>query len=166
MGGNDLGFTYVLTSCFASTCSTALAGVEGSFGGGFGKHMTAVYRAIKQTVPSARVVVVGYPQILPKSPITALRHCPWLKDPADPLLMRKVTGQLDGVLSLAASAAGVSYVSTLGALKGHELCTAHSWIKAIKPFSGASARGHPTAQGQAALAATVGRYVTAHHLVS
>jgi lysophospholipase L1-like esterase len=165
IGGNDLGFTYVLTSCFVSTCSTALAGVEGSFAGGFGAHMTAVYRAIRRAAPVAHVVVVGYPQIIPKSPITALRHCPWLKDPADPVLLRKVTGQLDGVLARAASAARVDYVSTLNALKGHELCTAHSWVKAIG-LKGGNSRGHPTAQGQAALAAILRRYVASHHLAS
>jgi len=94
IGGNDLGFTYVLTSCYLSICSTALAGVEGSFAGGFGTHMTAVYRLVKQSVPGAQIVVVGYPQIIPNSPITALRHCPWLKDPAEPALMRQVTSQL------------------------------------------------------------------------
>jgi lysophospholipase L1-like esterase len=163
MGGNDLGFADVLTNCYLATCSTLLAGVEGSFAGGFGKHMTAVYGAIRRTVPHARIVVVGYPQMMPRSPITALRHCLWLKDPADPALMRKVTGQLDGILSRAAKAAGVSYVSTLNALKGHELCTAHAWLKAIGP-SGGNSRGHPTALGQAALAAVVARYVTKHHL--
>lgn len=165
IGGNDLGFTYVLTSCFISTCSTALAGVEESFAGGFGAHMTAVYRAIRSAAPGAHVVVVGYPQIIPKSPITALRHCPWLKDPADPVLLRKVTGQLNGVFARAASAARVDYVSTLNALKGHELCTAHSWVKAVG-FKGGNSRGHPTAQGQAALAVIVRRYVASRHLTS
>jgi lysophospholipase L1-like esterase len=163
LGGNDLGFADVLTNCYLATCSTLLAGVEGSFAGGFGKHMAAVYRMIRRTVPHAQIVVVGYPQILPPSPITALHHCPWLKDPADPLLMRKITGQLDGVLSRAANTAGVRYVSTLNALKGHELCTADAWVKAIG-LSGGNARGHPTARGQAALAAAVGRYVADHHL--
>jgi lysophospholipase L1-like esterase len=165
LGGNDLGFTDVLTSCFISTCSTALADVEGSLAGGFGTHMTAAYRSIRRAVTGARIVVVGYPQIMAKNPITALLHCPWLKDPADPILLRKVTGQINGVLARAASAAGVDYVSTLHALSGHELCTGDSWIKAVGP-SGGDSRGHPLARGQAALAAVVRRYVTGHHLLS
>ena len=55
MGGDDLGFSYIIGSCFTqfitANCTAALAGLEGDLAGGFGKHMTAVYKDIKAAVP-------------------------------------------------------------------------------------------------------------------
>jgi lysophospholipase L1-like esterase len=165
MGGNDLGFAYVLGSCFvglSGNCTSALAGLEGTLAGGFGKHMTAVYKAIKAAAPGAHVLVVGYPQIIPSNPFSAIAHCPGIINPIDVVLMHHIAGQLNSVLSHAAAAAGVSYVSTLNVLKGHELCTANSWVNSVGLSSGA---GHPTAQGQAMIAAAVEDYVAIHHLL-
>ena len=165
MGGNDLEFPYVLGSCFvgfSGNCVSALAGVQGTLAGGFGKHMTAVYKEIKAAAPGAHILVVGYPQIVPSNPVNAILHCPTTSI-ANVLLMRAVGSQLNSVLSRAAAAAGVSYVSTLNVLKGHELCTAHAWVNSIG-LSG-SGRGHPNAQGQAMIAAAVEDYVVLHHLL-
>lgn len=164
MGGNDLGFVDVLTNCYIGLCAPRLAGVEGTLAAGFGAHMTAVYKEIKAAAPNAHILVVGYPQIVPSNALTALGHCPWFKDPGEVLLMRAVTSQINSVLARAAAAAGVSYVSTLNALQGHELCTTDSWVNSVGPFGG-SGRGHPTAQGQAMIAAAVEDYVVTNHLL-
>ena len=164
MGGNDLGFVNILTNCYLGFCSPSLAGLEGELAGGFGKHMTAVYKKIKAAAPSAHILVVGYPQIIPSNPLSTLLHCAWFKDPAEVLLMHSVAKQINSVLARAASAAGVSYVSTLNVLKGHELCTGQSWVNSVGP-SGGNGRGHPSAQGQAMIAAAVEDYVVIHHVL-
>ena len=63
--------------------------------------------------------------------------------------MHLVGEQLNSVLARAAAAAGVSYVSTLNVLKGHELCTANSWVNSIAQVPRLAQSGHPNAQGQA-----------------
>ena len=78
--------------------------------------------------------------------------------------MHSVAKQINSVLARAASAAGVSYVSTLNVLKGHELCTGQSWVNSVGP-SGGNGRGHPSAQGQAMIAAAVEDYVVIHHVL-
>ena len=161
MGGNNLGFPYVLTACYVGSCTAALDAVEVALSSGFGTRMTAVYKEIKAFAPKATILVVGYPQILPSNPLTALQHCPWLdRDPEAVPLMNIVSSQLNSILARAAAAAGVGYVSTLNALQGHELCTADSWINSIGLFSGRIAsQGHPNQFGQAAIARTVSNYI-------
>ena len=125
--------------------------------------MTAVYREIKAADPNATIVVVGYPDLLPGNPATALYHCAWLKDPAAVLEFRKVAGLVDSTLKNAALAAGVQYVSSLSALQGHELCTADAWVHRIG-LTGGTDRGHPTASGEAAMARVVRTYMLAHNI--
>ena len=45
--------------------------------------------------------------------------------------LRNVASQLNAVLASAAAAAGVDYVSTLNAFKGHELCTGQSDLNPV-----------------------------------
>ena len=167
MAGDDLGFSYVIASCFSqiitANCTAALAGLEGSLAGGFGKHMTAVYKEIKAAAPGAHILVVGYPQLIPANPVRAFLHCPELGGPGVVELMHLVDEQLNSVLTRAAAAAGVDYVSTLNVLKGHELCTGDSWVNSIWP---SKQSGHPNAQGQAMMAGAVEDYVALHHWLS
>jgi hypothetical protein len=55
----------------------------------------------------------------------------------------------------AAAEADVTYISTLEALKGHELCTRDSWVHPITSFDLNSQtfvyQGHPTGVGQVAM---------------
>jgi lysophospholipase L1-like esterase len=166
MGGDDLDFPYDIAGCFldlGDSCPVAVAWIEANLAHGFGQRMTAAYKKIKAAAHGANVLVVGYPQLISGNPITVLRHCLTVT-PQDVLLMRAVAKQLNSVLARAAAAAGVSYVSTLNALEGHELCTAHPWINSV--YSGRfDSRGHPTAQGQALMAAAVEDYVVLHHLL-
>jgi lysophospholipase L1-like esterase len=167
MGGNDLHFPTLVAGCFIADpadCAAVFTGFEGQLAAGFGKHMTAVYKEVKADAKGAPVVVVGYPQIIPGNPLTAIRHCPTIVQPALVPLMHEVGIQLDSVLARAAAAAGVNYVSTLNVLKGHELCTADPWVNSV--YSGpTSGRAHPNAQGQAIMAAAVEDYVVLHHLL-
>jgi lysophospholipase L1-like esterase len=166
MGGDDLGFSLDFGACFVGIeggCAAALGRVEIDLADGFGQRMTTDFKRIKASAPTANVVVVGYPQIISGNPISLLRHCP-LVGVENEGLIRAVGKQLDSILGRAAAAAGVGYVSTLNALKGHELCTAQPWINSA--YSGpTSGRGHPNAHGQALIAGAVEDYVVLHHLL-
>jgi hypothetical protein len=58
----------------------------------------------------------------------------------------------------AAKQATVKYVSTLGVLHGHELCTEDPWVFEIG-YTGGASRGHPTFFGQGAIEHTVQSYL-------
>lgn len=159
MGGNDIGFSRILKSCYVAQCDrnhvidSAVFNLERP--NGLIPALTKAIRSIKQVQPSARVVVVGYPNIFPTSQSSAV-NCGWLTEGERQGLVR-LASVLDTTSQSAAKTAGADYVSTLGVLSGHESCTTDSWMVPIGPFTGAQLQqnGHPLATGQFAIASAV-----------
>jgi hypothetical protein len=83
-------------------------------------------------------------------------NCGWLQ-PQERTALVDLASHLDGVERLAARKAGVGYVSTLTALRGHELCTRDSWLFPIelRCANGDTSCGHPLPLGQVAIASAV-----------
>ncbi len=117
---------------------------------GLRSRLTGAYRTLKDET-AAHVVVVGYPRIFP----TAKAHnCAWLSE-RERTALNGVASEIDATLSQAATEAGVDYVSVLGVLARHELCTANPWVYPIRiecALPGRSNCGHPTRLGQRAIA--------------
>ena len=109
---------------FAFGCDTngTTAGVRRALPG-LQRRLTAVYTELKNELGGARVIVVGYPRIFPT---VKAHNCAWLSD-SERKDLNTVSGEIDQMIKDAASAAGVGFVSVLGVLAGHELCTADSW---------------------------------------
>jgi lysophospholipase L1-like esterase len=154
LGGNDIGFASILQDCFIGNCVNDAKSAEFNITrkGGLTDALTKAYEAIEQARPKSRLLVVGYPNIFPTTQ-TEATHCGWLTDKERPALVH-LAGVLDSGIKLAAQNAGVDFVSTLHAVLHHELCTAHSWMYPIG-LSGGQLRGHPTLNGQEAIAADV-----------
>lgn len=162
IGGNDLGFSSILGDCYTSVtpfafgCDTngSTAGVRRALPG-LQRRLAALYSTLKSRLGGARVIVVGYPRIFP----TAKAHnCAWLSD-SERKELNAVSGEIDQTIKAAASQAGVGFVSVLGVLAGHELCTADAWVTPIEPSCGLPKHtncGHPTVDGQLAIARKVG----------
>ncbi len=152
IGGNDLGFSTVLADCFVSPGCDAdgtLAEVRARLPR-LGDQLADVYRTLKDET-AAHVVVVGYPRIFPT---TKPHNCAWLSE-RERKALNGVALQVDDTLRQAAAKAVVDYVSVLGVLAGHELCTADSWVYPIRiqcALPGRSNCGHPTRLGQRAIA--------------
>jgi GDSL-like Lipase/Acylhydrolase family len=68
MGGNNVGFAPIIATCFIANCDGALAAGYIAIRE-FSRHVANVYRSIKAAAPSARIVVVGYPRLFPKSQV-------------------------------------------------------------------------------------------------
>jgi lysophospholipase L1-like esterase len=164
IGGNDIGFTGVLVSCFAIDChlfGTVRASVTKMTTTLPGQLATA-YAAIRHAAPNSRIVVVGYPRIFPTSQ-DATHNCGWLT-PTERTDVNNAAATLDSTIGAAANRAGFDYVSTLNAFSGHELCTSSSWVNLVGFALHPEYDGHPNAAGQAALATTVQTYLTAHQI--
>lgn len=153
IGGNDLGFSRTLAACFLIACVRHPADEAPQIDAVATRIRQEVVPAIRQAAPEARVIVVGYPRIVPR-PGTQIAGCRWLSA-TEILHLNQVEDYLDGQLRAAATAAGATYVSVAGALAGHELCTKEPWIFPIG-LSGGNLRGHPLPAGQRAMAAIVG----------
>lgn len=156
IGGNDVGFSPVLKSCFLRNCvkSGKVAEARQAINRKLPGKLDAAYRAIRQKLPKgARLVVVGYPRLFPTA--SNLEKCDWLRS-GERRELNQLAYRLDQVIAAAASRAGAKFVSVIEVLDGHEACSGkkNSWIFPIG-IKGGSQRGHPTTPGQRAIARKV-----------
>ncbi|MFC0316299.1 SGNH/GDSL hydrolase family protein [Gordonia phosphorivorans] len=113
--------------------------------------LTRGLRAIVERAPSARVLVVGYPWLLPPTdgcfaqvPIAA----------GDVPYLHRLQRRLNAVVAEAAAATGATYVDVAGPSAAHTACAADDqrWIAPLRSGPGSL---HPTELGQRAMADAV-----------
>jgi lysophospholipase L1-like esterase len=166
IGGNDINFINILINC------TALSFIDPSgspckslytFGGTdrLAKAVTqtapkvaAVLKGIHRRAPSARVLLVGYPVILP-----ARGNGCWPRVPiahGDVSYLRGIELKLNKMLATEAAANGATYVDTYTASIGHDACQppGTKWVEGLVPTSPA-APFHPNALGEKGMARQV-----------
>ena len=118
---------------------------------------------MRARAPSARLVVVGYPQLV-GDPDGAggidVESCPSLVAPLGGGLrvdgnevrwLREKGDRLAGVIRAAATAAGAVYVDSAAAFAGHEACTPEPWVAGIV-VPQVALSFHPNAAGHEAMA--------------
>lgn len=100
---------------------------------------------IEERAPHARVLVVGYPEIVPPDdercdqlPLTAGDHA-WA---------RSVLEGVNAALESAASRAGVTYVDVFEATRGHHVCADDPWVAGARPSRFGGAQWHPYPEEQ------------------
>jgi lysophospholipase L1-like esterase len=133
IGGDDIGFLGILETC-AKLSLTSL------FGNPCQRHYTtggtdqlvaavnaaapkvaAVLQAIASRAPDARVLVVGYPDILPVSGHGCYPLVPFAV--GDVPYLRGIEVDLNQMLARTAAANGATFVDTYTATTGHDACT-------------------------------------------
>ncbi|MQY14570.1 Lipase 2 [Streptomyces sp. RB5] len=114
----------------------------------------AVLDAIHERSPRARVVVVGYPVIVPDDGVgcwpavqMAAGDIPYLRD---------TEKRLNAMLADAAAHNRAAYTDTYASTVGHDICKspADRWVEPLVPASPAGSF-HPNAKGEAAMADAV-----------
>lgn len=165
MGGNDLGFVEVVAHCLLDPqpCSSLDAQVEASLDR-LGPTLEDAYRQIKVRAPAARLVVVGYPQLVADPAKANLDTCPAMASPlpgrrvdaADGRWLREKGTRLSAVMAGAAKAAGATYVDVATDFAGHEACSADPWLTGVV-LNDLRGSFHPTQAGQAELGRLVVR---------
>lgn len=129
VGGNDAGFTDVITTCTfgsdqdcANRVNTAKAYAANTLPG----LLNNVYGTIRSKSPSARVVVLGYPRLY-KVPGSCNVGLSDTKRAA----INSGSDALHATISARAAAAGFSYVDVRGAFTGHEICSSSWWLNSL-----------------------------------
>ncbi|MGZ4475633.1 MAG: SGNH/GDSL hydrolase family protein [Nocardioides sp.] len=157
IGGNDLHFFQRMLMCLTH------GGCEQRFGGSardevveIGHRLDRVLRGVHQLAPQAKVVVVGYPRILPTKDSCPLLH----SDPTALAFARTAWADLVGEMRRAARSAGDSFVDLSDAASGHDLCAAEPWFNGPVDNEQAIA-WHPYTPEQAAAAKLVGAALAA-----
>ncbi|KQY63701.1 SGNH/GDSL hydrolase family protein [Nocardioides sp. Root140] len=115
-------------------------------------RMVSVVRQIQQSAPEAKVLLVGYPQIVP-----AKGTCPDLLPLADGDYRygRMVNKALTEMLDEVARATETTYVDLWKATAGHDICADDPWINGQHHDPERGAAYHPFVEEQEAAAAKV-----------
>jgi lysophospholipase L1-like esterase len=161
IGGNDMDFAGKIRACRIGDCLRNRKKLDGELAKLRSDLAKAYDRVATAAGTGARVVVVGYPDVVP-GPRESFHGCGWITDAEKPRLQH-LQRALDRALRLAAGDVGVDFVSIRDALDGRELCTRKSWMVPItarfRDWLGHPEQGHPNADGQVAIAVEVGSYL-------
>lgn len=159
IGGNDIGFGEIIAACVAHSLLLPITAPCRAYYTRDGDELArridaaapkvaAVLAAIGARAPHARILVVGYPVILP----AAGPGC-WPLVPiavGDVAWLRSVEARLNAMLADRAAAAGATFVDTYTSSVGHDVCRlpGRKWVEGFVPTSPASPV-HPNALGMA-----------------
>lgn len=166
IGADDTGFVQIIAECAqASPARPAGAACrdahtedgEDVLAAGIADTAPAVAAAlaeIGQRSPDARVLVVGYPAVLPVDGPGCAPAVPL--SPGDVAYLRDTEIALNAMLAEQADSAGVEFVDTYDRFAGHDICQRPGvkWVEGLVPTSPA-APVHPNALGMAEMAALV-----------
>lgn len=114
-----------------------------------GATLTATLDQVKDLAPNARVLLVGYPKLLPSR--GDCDRLPRMR-PQDRATFRDINLRLRLQMLQAAKDAGVEFVDFYTASYSHNVCARHPWIQGRIGNYRLGAALHPLPAGQAALA--------------
>jgi lysophospholipase L1-like esterase len=147
IGGNDVGFSSTMETCVlfsTGTCVAAIQADEAQVAAALPGELNNVLGDIAGAAPSARVIVLGYPDLYDLSRSST---CIGLST-TDRTDLNQAADELDAAIATAAAAHGDAYVDVRPAFAGHHICDSSSWLHSVNIFD-ISESYHPTAAGQA-----------------
>jgi lysophospholipase L1-like esterase len=128
VGGNDAGFSSVLTTCaqpsWLSNCNAAIDKAQAYINNTMPGALTALYAAIRTRAPSAKVVVVGYPRIFNGTDCHLLT---WFSG-SEMTRLNQTADLIDSRTATAATGAGFSFRNPVSRFVGHAVCDSPAWL--------------------------------------
>ncbi|MEV4612781.1 SGNH/GDSL hydrolase family protein [Kitasatospora sp. NPDC049258] len=109
-------------------------------------------RRIHAKAPHAKVLLVGYPSVLPENEWDCVGRQPVTV--GDVAYLRGVLGSLNSMLASTAAADGATYVDTAAPTRGHDICSDDRWIEGTIPHAPA-VPFHPNATGEQVMSRAV-----------
>jgi lysophospholipase L1-like esterase len=154
IGGNDAGFSSVITECalpsWASNCNGAIDGAQAYIANTLPGRLDLVNNTIKSKAPSAKVIVLDYPRLFNGTDCNALTFF----SGAEMTRLNQTADQMKTQISAAATRAGANFVfrDVIPAFIGHAVCdggggSATEWINGLSNPVGESY--HPKISGHA-----------------
>ena len=145
IGGNDANFTSILGTCVLNatdSCLSAVSAGEAFVREQLPKRLGVMLADIRKAAPSAKVVVVGYPEFYDMS----VSSCQDILSSQDRAALDQGAAVLDKVLAVAAAHNRDVYADVRDRFAGHQLCDAKSWIRGLtSPLADSY---HPSTSGQ------------------
>ena len=131
VGGNDAGFSDVLTECatpwWAGNCDGAIDQAQAFINNTLPGRLSTLYASIRAKAPNAKVVVVGYPRIFMGEDCNAGT---WFS-PAEMTRLNQTADLLNSRTATQASAKGFSFANPTSRFVGHAVCDDVEWINGL-----------------------------------
>ena len=144
IGGNDAGFSDVMTTCVLqsdSACLSRIATAKAYVDSTLPGRLDTVYSAIRAKAPSAHVVVLGYPRFYQLG--TTCLGLSGTKRSA----INGAADYLDAAIAKRAADHGFTFGDVRTTFSGHEICSGDSWLHSVD-WLNIGQSYHPTAAGQ------------------
>lgn len=154
IGGNDAGFSSVITECalpsWASDCNGAINGAQAIIKNTLPGRLDSVNNAIKANAPSAKVIVLDYPKLFNGEDCNAFTFF----SGSEEARLNETAELLRTTVSAAATRAGANFIfrDVIPPFVGHAVCdggsgSATEWINGLSSPVGESY--HPKVTGHA-----------------
>lgn len=144
VGGNDMGFSDIMTTCVllgTTQCVNAVNAAMARARNELPGLLNAVYSGIRQRAPNARVVVLGYPIFYKLG-----AFCIGLSDTSRAKINEGIN-LIDDITRNVAQQHGFVFADVRPAFTGHEICSNDKWLHALN-WANISVSYHPNSNGQ------------------
>jgi lysophospholipase L1-like esterase len=131
VGGNDAGFSSVITECaqpgWMSNCDGKINTAQNYINNTLPGSLSTLYGTIRSKAPNAKVVVVGYPRLFQGEDCNAGT---WFS-PSEETRLNQTADLLNSKLASAASAKGFAFANPTNAFIGHAVCDDVEWLNGL-----------------------------------
>ena len=131
VGGNDAGFSSVLTECakpaWMSNCNGAIDRAQGVIMDLLPGRLGSLYSSIRSRATQAKIVAVGYPRLFNGTDCNAGT---WFSA-SEMSRLNSTADLLNAKISTAASGAGFAFSNPTSAFLGHAVCASTEWINGL-----------------------------------
>ncbi|MGH3413315.1 MAG: SGNH/GDSL hydrolase family protein [Marmoricola sp.] len=147
VGGNDAGFSHVITTCaepgWMSDCNGAIDQAQAFIENQLPGALHTLYTDIRADAPSAKVVVVGYPRLFMGEDCNAGT---WFS-PSEESRLNDTADMLNSTFATAAGSAGFGFANPTSRFIGHAICDNPEWLNGLS--NPVSESYHPNRDGHA-----------------
>ena len=158
VGGNDAGFSNVITTCaqpsWASNCNAAIDKAQAFIRNTLPGRLDNVYSSIRSKAPTSRVVVVGYPRLFNGEDCNAGT---WFS-PAEMTRLNATADLLNSTTKSRADARSYAFVNPTNAYIAHAVCDSVEWVNGLSNPTRESY--HPNVKGQGGYADLVDNHLS------
>ena len=150
IGGNDAGFSSVITECaqpwWSSDCNGAIDTAQSYINNTLPGRLDLVNNKIKSLAPTAKVIVLDYPHLFQGEDCNAGT---WFS-PDEETRLNQTADMLKSKLAAAATRAGANFIfkDVIPPFVGHAICDSTEWLNGLSNPIGESY--HPNTLGHSA----------------
>ena len=144
IGGNDTGWTGILTRCalpWPWTCWDDIDAGEAFIRDELPGQLDSLYSEISAAAPNAHVIIVGYPMLFNGESCNIITRI----NAEEQALLNTAATHLGNAIADVAAAHGFDYADPSGPFSGHAVCDDDAWLNGLSLPVGESF--HPNALG-------------------